>query len=79
MLEVKIPDFLKYRPEEDEDELSKAIQKYEERFGDTWATEGLYYSRDELQKIFEQCIEENRTFYDVIGIDMSDFDEDDDI
>lgn len=79
MAKIKIPDFLKYDPNKEPCKLHTLIKGYEEKFGKTWATAGFNFSDKELENIFETCLSENRTFSDVIGVDIDDIDEDDDI
>lgn len=78
MIEVKIPDFLKYVPDKSECKLSMLMREYNEKIGGDWGTEGFDFSDEELEKILEQCLHQNRTFYDVIGVEV-DIVEDEDI
>lgn len=75
----KIPNFL-IKPDRKPSTLGKLIREYEEKFGkDTWSTEGYDFSSIELESIFKQCLKENRIFYDVIGDDPRNLDEDEEI
>ena len=82
MLEVKIPDFLKLKQDEEPSRLYALIKEYENKFGKNWSTEPYDFDDEELERIFEMCINENRTFYDVIGENLSkraaELDEDED-
>lgn len=66
---MKIPDFLK--PENrGPTKLQLLIIEYEKRFGRTWSIAGTYFNDDDLERIFQTCLDENRTFYDVAEMDM---------
>ena len=78
MKEVTIPDFLKPIPNEKPCKIHLLMKEYNEKIGGDWGTEGFDFSDEELEHILETCLKENRTFYDVIGID-DDIDEDEEI
>ena len=73
--ERHLPDFLK--PVKEKPKLAILIDEYEERFGKTWSTAGYSPTDEELTEIFETCLQENRTFYDVSGFDHTGLGEDD--
>ena len=78
MFDIIIPDFL--LGDSKPTRLSKLIDEYEGKFGkDTWSTEGYDFDDEELETLFEQCLREERTFYDVIGDDPRELDEDEEI
>lgn len=79
MSEIKIPEFLKPNPNRKKSRLSVLMEEYKDKIGDGWSTEEFNFNEKELERIFEQCLKENRTFYDVVGIDPMDYDEDDDL
>ncbi|MEI3192669.1 MAG: hypothetical protein V8S22_01105 [Lachnospiraceae bacterium] len=72
-----IPDFLK--PVKERPKIAILIDEYEKRFGKNWGTAGYSISDEQLTEIFETCLRENRTFYDVSGVDYTGLDEDDEI
>ena len=78
MKEIRIPDFLKpeYEPKES-NELGEVMKEYKEKVGKPCFTEGLNYSSEELIAIFRKCIDEHKSFYEVIGYDSDELDEDD--
>lgn len=74
MKNVKIPNFLKPKPNDKACKFSILREKYEEKFGKTWSTEEFGIKESDLENIFEICLRENRSFYDVIGISPEDLD-----
>ena len=71
---IQIPDILKYdkNKKDEPTRLMILMDEYEEKFGgDSWSTEGIDFSDEQLERVFEKCLQENRMFYDVIGIDLS--------
>ncbi len=79
---IQIPDFLKYDKNiiDEPTRLMILIDEYEKKFGgDSWSTEGIDFSDEQLEQTLEKCLNENKTFYDVIGIDLGDLDEDEEI
>lgn len=76
---IQIPDFLKYDPSKkiEPTRLMILMDEYERKFGrDSWSTEGIDLSDEQLEQVFEKCLKENKTFYDVIGFDPDDLGED---
>ncbi len=67
MAEIKIPDCLKGNPSTTENKISELISQYEKKFGRTSSTEPFDFLEEELIKVFETCLKEKRTFYDVLG------------
>lgn len=79
---IQIPDFLKYdkHKEDEPTRLMILMDEYDKKFGrGSWSTEGIDVSDEQLAQILEMCLRENRTFYDVIGIDLGDLDADEEI
>lgn len=70
-----IPDFLKKRDVQPS-ELFILIKKYEEMYGNTWATEGYDIDAQELTEILKECVKEHKTFSEVTGIDLTDIPDD---
>ncbi len=79
---IEIPDFLKpdFNKGSRPSKLAILIKEYNKKFGkDSWSTEGIDFSKKQLEEMLEKCLQENRTFYDVIGIDLGDLEEDEEI
>ena len=60
------------KPTNEPSELSLLIDEYEKRFGGEWESEEFYLTPDDLKKIFKKCLKENKTFYEIIGVEPYD-------
>lgn len=76
MKDTIIPDFLKLENHK-RTELGDLIREYKVKIGEPWATAGTDYSDDDLKVIFRKCLDENRTFNDVIGFNPNELYEED--
>ena len=79
-LEVKIPEFLmRKHSKEDMPELYWLDKEYREKFGETYGTEGLIMTDEEWTDVIKRCLEENKTVDELLGLGLSEMDDDDDI